>query len=152
MRIHRRTAVWIGVSAVVLSLAAAGWRATRPEYLRKQLLVLGQGALAEGWEVEVDSVDYALLDGIVRVEGLRLVRTSPREVVVKVPRVEAEISFAALFGRGRLATDLRIFDPEILLERDAGGRMPSSRPSGPAAAVGPRRADRASRSGEESSA
>ncbi len=124
MRIRRRTAIWIGVAAVVLSLAAAGWRMTRPEYLRRELLAAASGALSDGWEIEVDAVDFRLLDGIALVEGIRIVRTSTREAVVKIARAEAEISFAALLGRGRLASEVRVSRPEITVERGADGEIP----------------------------
>jgi hypothetical protein len=122
MKVHRRTAAWTCAVLLVLSLAGWTWHVTRPAYLLPELRNRFQSLLAEGWEVEIDAVDYDVSAGLVRVEGLRLYRDGRRKKpAILIPRAEFETRVWAL-AQLRL-TDVRISDPEVVLERSPEGRF-----------------------------
>jgi len=123
MKFHRRSAAWTCAFLVVLSLAGWTWRVTRPEHLRPEIERLARSFLALGWDVRIDAVDYDLAEGLVRIEGLRIFRKEARhDVVVRIPKAEFETRLWTL-AQMRLLGDVRLYDPEVVVERNAAGEF-----------------------------
>ena len=119
MRVRRRTALLLGAAFLAVSLAAFLFVMLQPERLRGIVLGVVQGALADGYEAELDAVDFDLGEGVARAGGLRIFRiASRREIVVSVARVEAEVRPWEFLRHGRVSV-LRLKDPEVLLDVEA---------------------------------
>lgn len=146
MKVHRRTAVWVCFLLVALSLGAWSWHVTRPDRLLPEIRSSANAYLGPGWEAEIDAVDYDVSEGIVRVEGVRLIREfekdgrRAKETVIRVPKAQFAMRLWALAHK-RILTDVRIENPEVLLERGPEGRFfleEAFRPAGAAAGRGGR--------------
>ena len=121
MRIRRRTAAALCALFLLASAGAAVWRLLQPERLRSLVLDGIRRELRPGYDVELDGVDYDIRAGRLRCDGLRLLRTTPRrEVLASIPRVEVSTRIWQLFTN-LAVTDVRLFDPDVTVERDPDG-------------------------------
>ncbi|HEU4396089.1 MAG TPA: hypothetical protein VFS92_11025, partial [Planctomycetota bacterium] len=142
MRIKRRTAILLGAAVVAASLGAFAAVMLQPERLRTAVLGVVRGSLAEGYEAELDAVEFDIGAGVARARGLRVFRTrSSRELVVSVPGLEAEVRSWEFLRHGRVSL-LRLKNPEVCLDVAADGAVslagilretPAPGPEGPAA-------------------
>lgn len=126
MRIKRRTAILLIAAAIAASVAGFAFVQFQPERLRKIVLGVVQGALAEGYEAELDGVEFDVGAGVARANGLRVFRVSStestRELVVSVPGLEAEVRSWEFLRHGRVSL-LRLKNPEVNLDVSADGKV-----------------------------
>jgi len=119
-KVRRRTAVLLGAGLLLLSVGGFAAVMLQPERIRRMVLDAVQGLLSEGYEAQIDEVEFSLVDGMARVRGFRLLRKG--EFFAGAPEVEVVTRLTQLH-KGRI-TEVRVKDLDVALVRAADGTIP----------------------------